>query len=255
MQEVVSKRFKMTIAYDGRFFSGWQVQPNKQTIQGTLEQAIVDVCSVPTLVRGSGRTDAGVHAEGQVAHFDAPEGSRMKSENWLAALNQKLPSSIRILKIIEVDGDFHARFSAVSKTYRYDLYLGSVLSPFKSNLVWHFKKELNVEKLKELSQLFVGEHNFKNFAALRGNETEETSYVRRIDSVSVEEEGALICLRFQGNGFLYKMVRLMVGGMVKEAAGQIPEGTVKEKLTLVDFEQSKLFCAPPDGLYLEEVVY
>jgi len=136
-------KLKLTIAYDGRAFSGWQSQPNSNTIQDILNAAISEVAKQPIQVQGSGRTDAGVHADGQVAHFESPTGVNMNPYNWVPALNTKLPPAIRVLDCIEMPDDFHARFSAKEKTYIYDLCLAPVLHPHRHGRAWHLPRQLD----------------------------------------------------------------------------------------------------------------
>jgi len=250
-------RLKLTIAYDGRPFGGWQVQPNAPTVQEHIERALAGIAKQPVRLHGSGRTDAGVHARGQCAHFDAPETLTMNPLNWLAALNTKLPATIRIMECDEARPDFHARFSAVSKTYHYELATTPVLPPFLAGLAWHLPRQLDPHTLADALALFRGEHDFEAFAAVRGNETDETSHLRTITTASVDPSDSGYRLTFTGNGFLYKMVRLLVGSAVTTAQGRFhldelgalldqPDGMPRGRAPL---------CAPPDGLYLQEVRY
>ena len=137
IQQELPVRLKLTIAYDGHRFGGWQLQPNTDTIQERLETALAEIAKEPLRLHGSGRTDSGVHAIGQVAHFDAPDQLTMNPVNWLAALNTRLPATIRVLECEEVANDFHARFSALSKTYHYELSNAPILPPFQAGRVWH----------------------------------------------------------------------------------------------------------------------
>lgn len=245
---------KLTIAYDGASFAGWQIQPNGDTIQERIETALAEVAKEPLRLHGSGRTDAGVHALGQVAHFDAPDHLTMNPFNWVPALNTKLPPEIRIMSCEEVPPDFHARFSAVAKTYTYRLCLAPILPPFLAGRAWHLPRQLNPVDLEDALTCFRGTHDFRAFAANRGNETEETDYTRTItrSDFSQIEDGYL--LTFTGNGFLYKMVRLLTGAAVQAAQGYMRQDDLAA-LVAEPGEQKSPLCAPADGLALQEVKY
>jgi tRNA pseudouridine38-40 synthase len=250
-------RLKLTIAYEGTGLAGWQSQNGGNTVQDLLEAAIAGTAKQPARIHGSGRTDAGVHALAQVAHFDAPEGLTMNPFNWVPALNTKLPGSIRVLACEEVVDDFHARYSATGKTYRYDLSTEPVLSPFRAGRAWHLPRQLDPFTLRETMALFEGRHDFEAFGARRGYETEETSFVRTVTRVELEEIGWGWRLRYRGEGFLYKMVRLMTGAAVQAAQGRL---RVDQVAALLDQPAGLPLgkcshCAPPDGLFLESVEY
>lgn len=245
---------KLTIAYDGAPFAGWQIQPNSDTIQARIELALAEVAKRPLRLHGSGRTDTGVHALGQVAHFDAPDHLTMNPFNWVPALNTKLPPEIRILSCEEAPEDFHARFSAVSKTYTYRLCLSPVLPPFLAHRAWHLPRQLNPVDLEEALEAYCGTHDFRSFAANRGNETEDTNYTRTISRSDFEqiEDGYL--LSFTGTGFLYKMVRLLTGAAVQTAQGYLQQADLRDLLKFPGEKKSPL-CAPADGLTLQSVCY
>ena len=250
-------RLKLTIAYDGRPFLGWQSQAGGNTVQDFLNQALEEIAKQSIKMHGSGRTDTGVHALGQVAHFDAPEDSTMNPYNWVPAINTKLPAAIRVMACEEVSADFHSRFSAIGKRYYYDVCTDPVLPPLKAGLAWHLPRLLDADVLEQALGLFEGKHDFHAFAAYRGNEDAETDYVRTIFSAKLKTlpDGYRLC--FHGDGFLYKMVRMLVGSAIKAAQGRLrlddlallldqPAGLPHGKAPL---------CAPADGLYLEEVIY
>lgn len=250
-------RLKLTIAYDGRPFLGWQSQTGGNTVQDILNEALEVVAKQPLRLQGSGRTDTGVHALGQVAHFDAPDGSNMNPYNWVPALNTKLPAAIRVMACEEVPPDFHARFSATGKTYRYDICTDPVLPPLKAGLAWHLPRLLDADVLAQALALFKGTHDFHAFAAYRGNEQEDTDYVRSIHAADLETLSDGYRITFSGNGFLYKMARMLTGSAIKAAQGRLrlddlallldqPPGLPHGKAPL---------CAPADGLYLESVRY
>jgi tRNA pseudouridine38-40 synthase len=250
-------RLKLAIAYDGRPFLGWQSQAGGNTVQDLLHEALEAVAKQPLRLHGSGRTDTGVHALGQTAHFDAPDGSNMNPYNWVPALNTKLPATIRVMECEEVAADFHARFSAAGKTYRYDVCTDPVLPPLKAGLAWHLPRLLDADVLSQALALFVGKHDFHAFAAYRGNEQEDTDYVRTILSADLITLPDGYRMAFSGDGFLYKMVRMLTGSAIKAAQGRLrlddlatyldqPDGLPHGKAPL---------CAPPDGLTLEKVSY
>lgn len=215
-----TRRFKLTIAYDGRPFEGWQSQPGGNTVQDHLLAAARTICGEISGIQGSGRTDAGVHALGQVAHFDAPAGNRMDGRAWRAALNTKLPRTIRVMECEEADLEFHAQFSAKQKTYRYRVFTGEILPPLEFGLAWQVRKALDPEKVIAAAKLFEGEHDFTAFSANRGDPKSEPDHkVRVVSKVSVSFRSDFIELTFTGNGFLYKMVRMLVGAIVKAGQG------------------------------------
>lgn len=250
-------RLKITIAYDGRRFSGWATQPKGHTVQDLIESAIEQVGKQKVRIQGSGRTDTGVHADGQVAHFDTPSGIDMNPYNWVPALNTKLPATIRVLDAEEVDAGFHARFSAKSKTYTYLLCMAPIQHPMLSGRAWHLPRQLDKATLEKAISHYVGEHDFRAFAALRGNENEETCYKRAITEASVEETEDGFLLTYTGSGFLYKMARLLTGAAVHAAQGRL---RLDDHLALLD-QPADLpngrspYCAPSDGLTLKHVEY
>jgi len=245
---------KLTIAYDGAPFAGWQIQPNGMTVQELIEKALAEVAKEPIRLHGSGRTDAGVHALGQVAHFDPPGHLTMNPFNWVPALNTKLPPAIRILECEEVPDDFHARFSAKTKTYTYHLCLQPILPPFLAKRAWHLPRQLNPEDLAEALSTYLGAHDFRAFAANRGNETADTDYTRSITRSDFTEINGDYLLTFTGNGFLYKMVRLLTGAAVQAAQGYLRQDDLCELVNLPG-EKKSPHCAPADGLTLLKVEY
>lgn len=247
-------RLKLTIAYDGALFAGWQIQADADTIQQRIETALATVAKEKIRLHASGRTDAGVHALGQVAHFDSPEHLTLNPYNWVPALNRHLPAAIRIMACEEVAPDFHARFHACEKTYRYELSTAPILPPFLAGRVWHLPRQLDPTLLDEALALFQGRHNFQAFAAFRGNETADTDYHRTITRAHAEPSAEGFRLFFTGDGFLYKMVRLLTGAALKTAQGQFRLDDLKNLLDHPGLEKSPL-CAPADGLSLDHVSY
>ncbi len=250
-------RLKLTIAYDGRPFNGWQSQACGNTVQDHITRALAEVAKRPLRLDGSGRTDTGVHALAQIAHFDAPPEISMNPFNWVPALNSKLPATIRIMACEEVAGDFHSRFSAIGKIYHFDLCTDPVLPPLKAGLAWHLPRQLDVDVLAQALSLFIGRHDFHAFAAYRGNETPDIDWHRCIHSADLSTLADGYRITYTGDGFLYKMVRLLTGGAVHAAQGRI---RLDDFAALLDqplglpHGKSPL-CAPADGLFLQKVLY
>lgn len=250
-------RLKLTIAYDGRPYNGWQSQAGGNTVQDIVCEALEKVAKREVKLHGAGRTDAGVHALAQTAHFDPPAEISMNPFNWVPALNCHLPATIRIMACEEMQAEFHSRFSAIGKIYHYDLCAEPVLPPLKAGLAWHLPRQLDADVLREALGLFVGRHDFHGFAAYRGNELPDMDWrrtVRRADLTTLEDGWRIT---FEGDGFLYKMVRMLTGGAVHAAQGRI---RLDDFAALLDqpaglpWGKSPL-CAPADGLFLEEVLY
>jgi tRNA pseudouridine38-40 synthase len=246
-----SRRLKLVISYDGRDFAGWQSQRHGNTIQNYLEAAFERVCGTRLAVTGSGRTDSGVHALGQCAHVDAPAG-QFPAERWLKALNGVLPPAIRILRAKFVGKSFHARFSAKGKVYRYRIINGAVRPPLEIGRAWHVPSPLDRELLAQAAKLFTGQHDFASFTANRGKE--ERSTMRTIEYARATNRGHLIEIEFSADGFLYKMVRLIVGEMVRCALGKESLQSIELRLERSS-RASARFVAPAAGLYLVRVRY
>ena len=245
------RRLKMIIAYDGRGFAGWQSQSHRNTIQDHLERALERISGEAVRVHGAGRTDAGVHALAQCAHIDLAD-SRLSAARWTGALNARLPPTIRVLRCRYVSKDFHARLSAKGKIYRYRIWSAPVLPPFEHASAWHIARPLNLEVLRTAAKSFVGTHDFASFAANRGKR--ETSTIRTIYSVHVRQSGSCLTIEFDGDGFLYKMVRLIVGSLVKCALGKLPTQDLTDRLASAHVGSAR-FAAPPEGLFLVRVRY
>jgi tRNA pseudouridine38-40 synthase len=246
----MSRRLKLIIAYDGAPFAGWQSQPHRNTVQDHLEAAFGSVAGVPMRIHAAGRTDAGVHALAQCAHVDVVK--LLASARWVDALNALLPPAIRVLRCRYVSNDFHARLSAKGKVYRYRIWTGSVLPPFEYRRAWHVRHPLDLKVLKSTAKHFVGTHDFAGFAANRGKP--EKSTIRMINSVRVQQNGPCVTIDFDGDGFLYKMVRLMVGALVNCALGKMRIEDITARLHSGKVGSAR-FATPAEGLYLVRVRY
>jgi len=245
------RRLKITVAYDGTGFAGWQSQSHRNTIQDHLERAFERISGKPARVHGAGRTDAGVHALAQCAHVDLPD-DRLSSARWTEALNALLPPSIRVLRCRYVSNDFHARLSAKGKLYRYRIWSAPVLPPFEYRRAWHVTRPLDLDVLRRAAKCFVGTHDFAGFAANRGRQEKTT--IRTIYSVRVRQRGCCVTVDFDGDGFLYKMVRLIVGSLVQCALGKTRIEDLTGRLDS-GARTSARFAAPAEGLFLIRVRY
>ena len=244
-------RFCLTIAYDGTNYAGWQVQPGHATVQAAIEAAIEATAGTKVKLHGSGRTDRGVHARGQVAHFDLD--TRMTPRAMLFALNARLPADIRVLSAKRVPDDFHARRSARAKEYRYVIFNGPVLMPCDRLYAVQVHRPLDLAAMREGAARFVGEHDFRAFMA-NPQRTVETT-VRTITDFAVARRGGTITLRVRGNGFLYKQVRSMAGLLIRIGHGQESPDRVTELLDACAPRTAHVPSAPPQGLTLWKVWY
>lgn len=247
----IMKRIQCILSYDGSNFSGYQVQPNKRTIQGELEEALRKIHKgTPIRVTASGRTDAGVHARGQVIHFDT-ELTTIPEEKWPIVLNTVLPSDIVILKAKEVSPTFHARFDAVKKEYRYFIYNDTFPDVFRRHYAYHFRYPLCVSKINEACQYLIGTHDFTSFCAAN---TDVEDKVRTIYEMECMESDNMFIFRFVGNGFLYNMVRILVGTLL-----QVGQEVIRpEEVAQILEKRNRSYAgktAPAHGLYLWRVSY
>ena len=246
------RRIRATLSYDGTDFHGWQVQPGLATIQGTLEKTLAEIEGAPVQVAGSGRTDAGVHALGQVAAFSL--ANPIPLPNLRMAMNRLLPRDIRVLDLAEVAIDFHPRYQAVAKTYEYRILRAAICPPFERRYVHHHAYPLEEDRMIEFAPLLEGEHDFSAFAASDDRDELGRSNVRRIWSSRCERAGDRLIYRVRGSGFLKHMVRNIVGVLLEVGKGN---------LTLADIEvRLKPGCtipagpsAPARGLFLVGVEY
>jgi tRNA pseudouridine38-40 synthase len=260
------RRLKLIIAYDGASFAGWQSQSHGNTIQDHLERAFARIAGKPVRVHGAGRTDAGVHALAQCAHVDVPKA--LQPVQWIEALNALLPQAIRVLRCCYVSNAFHSRLSAKAKVYRYRIWCAPVLSPFEQRRAWHIRHPIDLKTLQKVAKGFVGTHDFAAFAANRGKSgrrgdtdssrrtagEQEKSTIRTIYSVRVRKTGPCVTIEFDGDGFLYKMVRLIVGALVRSAFGKLSIENVAARLNSGQASTPR-FVAPAEGLSLVRVRY
>lgn len=244
------RNIKLTIEYDGKDFNGWQKQPSKLNIQGTIEQAIKTITGEEVDLQASGRTDAGVHALGQVANFKT--NSNIPIEKMSIAINCNLKKSIRIVKAEEVEERFHSRLSCKRKTYRYIINNSEIPSAIYRNLETHIPYKLDIEKMKQAVKQFEGEHDFKAFKA---SGTSSKSSVRTIYKAEViEMPNNRIYIELTGNGFLYNMVRIIAGTLVDVGTGKIKPEDIEKIIDSKDRTNAGK-TLPPQGLYLVCVNY
>ena len=249
------------MAYDGAPFAGWQSQSHRNTVQDHLERAFERVTSEVMRVHGAGRTDAGVHALAQCAHVDVLKF--LPADRWIKALNALLPPAIRVLRCRYVLQEFHARLSAKGKIYRYRIWNAPILPPFEYRRAWHTGQPLDLNILKSAARHFVGTHDFAAFAANRGKSASRTdssrgepepSTIRTINNVRVQKKGPCVTIDFDGDGFLYKMVRLIVGALVRCALAEMRIEEITSRLYSGKIGSAR-FAAPAEGLYLVRVRY
>ena len=243
------RNIKLTIEYDGKDFNGWQKQPNKLNIQGTIEQAIKCVTGEDVELNASGRTDAGVHALGQVANFKT--NSKIPIEKFAIAINSRLKKSIVIKKAEEVDERFHSRLNCKKKTYRYIINNSEEGSAIYRNLETHIPQKLDVSKMEQAIKYFEGEHDFRAFKA---SGTSSKSSVRTIYEAKLYKIDEKIFIELTGNGFLYNMVRIIVGTLVDVGTGKIKPEDIPQIINEGKRENAGK-TLPPNGLYLLNVMY
>jgi len=242
-----TRHFKLTIAYDGTAYGGWQFQPNAVTVQEVIETALTKIVGHPVRIHGAGRTDAGVHARGQVASVALT--TSLKPSVLRRALNANLPEEVRILSVQEVNAEFHARFSARRKEYRYQIDCGAVADPFLRRYAWHHPRKLDVTAMRRAARLLRGRHDFTAFSA----KTERTP-IRTISKLTMTRRGSLLTITVVADGFLYKMARSIVGALVKVGEGRLTPSQVgellrqKKRVALIE-------TAPAKGLFLWRVGY
>jgi len=252
----VLRNFKLVVAYDGADFHGWQVQPGLRTVQGLLSDAIARVTGDRVLPQGSGRTDAGVHALGQVVSVAI--SSPIPARGFLIALNDHLPNSIRVMKATEVSPDFHARKSASAKTYRYRIFRGDICPPFTARYVYHHPYPLDEEAMAIAAAKVIGEHDFTSFAAVdpeRGREDVEVSNVRTLFCSNWQRHDSELIYTVRGSGFLQHMVRNLVGTFLLVGKGTIKPSQISDILAAEERSANPGATAPASGLCLVSVEY
>ena len=243
------RNIKLVIEYDGKDFNGWQKQPNKLNIQGEIENVIANITKEEVELTASGRTDAGVHALGQVANFKT--NSQIPIEKFPIAINSQIKNSIRIKSAEEVDERFHSRFNCKRKTYRYVIDNSKYGSAIYRNLSYHVSTKLNVDEMKKAIKYFEGEHDFKAF---KSSGTSSKSSIRTIYKAIIKEKDENIIIELTGNGFLYNMVRIIVGTLVEVGLGKIDSKEIPDIIESKDRQRSGK-TLPPQGLFLLEVEY
>jgi tRNA pseudouridine38-40 synthase len=249
------RNLKLTLAYDGHDFAGWQVQPDRPTIQGTLVSVFEQLTGEKTLPQGSGRTDAGVHALAQTASVTIQ--SPIPVGNLVRALNDILPESIRVLSVEEMPPEFHARKSAVAKTYQYRIFRSEICPPFLARYVYHHPYPLDEARMIEAARVVEGEHDFTSFAAVdpeRHRDNEEPNNVRTIFRSEWQRAGDELQYTVRGNGFLHHMVRNLVGTFLMVGKGSLRVEDVRRILELRD-RSAAAATAPASGLALVNVEY
>lgn len=239
----------MTVSYDGSKYHGYQKQPDMNSVQETLENILTSINSNNFVsISASGRTDSGVHALNQKIHFDLDK--ELNVEKLKHSINRMLPPSIYVKDIIIVSDTFHARFDVKRKEYTYKINLGEY-NPIECDYVYQYSSTLDIDKMKEASKYFMGEHNFKSYT--KGCEDKE-SYIRTIYDIKISLEGNILSIVFSGSGFLRYMVRNMVGSLIEVGANKIEPKIIKEIIEAEDRKESGI-CAPASGLYLSNVIY
>ena len=246
-----TQRLKLLIAYDGAPFRGWQSQATGDAVQDHIETAFRKILGHPIRIHGAGRTDAGVHALGQVAHAEVPRDA-LSIFRWPLALNANLPDAVRVLRVSNAPARFHAQWNAKGKIYTYRIWNGHSLHPLEIGRAWHVPGEIDLPTLKRGAALLEGSHDFANFAANRRQGEEDTR--RTLHRITLVRRGPLLTLRFSGNGFLYHMVRLLTGSLIRCAQGRAPTQWLADLVHRKTSEKTR-YLAPAHGLYLTRVLY
>lgn len=244
------KNYRITVAYDGSRYKGWQIQKSTDaTIQGKLSMVLMNLAGHNVEVIGSGRTDAGVHALGQVANFHLDE--HFSEKEIFNYLNRYLPEDIAVLDIMEVDERFHSRYQATGKTYSYRIRTNPVPDVFERRFLYHYGQPLDLERMRKAAVQFLGTHDFASFC---GNKHMKKSTRRTIFDICFMESPDEIVIRYTGNGFLQNMVRILTGTLIEVGRGEREPENMKEILEAKNREMAG-YTAPPQGLRLEKVMY
>jgi len=242
-------RYKLTIEYDGAPFCGWQLQDNGPSVQGALETAVKAICGEAVRVNGAGRTDAGVHADGQVATFDLQVN--IPPHGLLRGLNSALPPDVALVDVAEAPSDFDARFSARGKVYRYTVWSHFVRSPLRARRAWHVREPLDVEAIRAAAAALVGDHDFRAF---RASDCDRRTTRRVVRGIDVDRQGAVLTIDVEATAFLKNMVRILVGTLIDVGRGRLPPDAVGRMLATGDRTIGGM-TAPPQGLTLLRVIY
>lgn len=246
---MITLRCKAVLSYDGSNFSGYQVQPGKRTIQLEIEKALYTICKKDIKVVASGRTDAGVHAMGQIIHFDTE--IQMENWQWKKAMNALLPNDIQVKEVSEVNDHFHARYDVIGKEYRYFVNNSEDIDIFRRDYEAHFKEEINMGAMRQAADYVSGTQDFSSFCA---SNTSVVDKVRTIERIDILKQDDRIEFRFVGNGFLYNMVRILVGTLLEIGSGK--RNPVEMKTILKACDRTKAGkTAPAQGLFLWNVWY
>ncbi|GAA0078256.1 tRNA pseudouridine(38-40) synthase TruA [Clostridium sp. CTA-5] len=243
------RNIKLVIEFDGTNFCGWQRQKKDRTVQGCIENAILKITGEKSLTNGSSRTDAGVHAKAMVANFFT--NSKIPGEKFREALNTKLPDDVAIIKSEEVDSDFHARYSSKGKMYSYTIVNRYEKLSFGKQYLHHVREELNVNNMIKACEYFLGKHDFSAFMS-PGSSAKTT--VRTITDIHIEQNENIIKIFVSADGFLYNMVRIIVGTLIKVGNGRINIEDIEDIIKEGNRKRSGM-CVPPNGLVLEKVFY
>jgi tRNA pseudouridine38-40 synthase len=245
----VARRYKVVVEYDGTDFSGWQRQPGRRTVQGVLEDAIREMTGESVFVRGAGRTDAGIHADGKVATFDLEVN--IPPHGFLRGLNAALPADVALVDVALAGPDFDARFSARGKVYRYTAWAHFVRSPLRARRAWHVREPLDTEAIRAAAAALVGDHDFRAFRASDCERRTTRRIVRRID---VDRQGAVLTIDVEATAFLKNMVRILVGTLIDIGRGRLETTAVARMLETGDRAAGGM-TAPAQGLTLLRVIY
>jgi tRNA pseudouridine38-40 synthase len=248
----LSRKVRIVVEYDGTDFAGWQQQRGQRTVQATLEDAIHEMTGERVFVRGAGRTDAGVHADGQVASltFEA-NGVGIPTLGLLRGLNTVLPPDVAIVDVADVAPEFDARFSAHGKIYRYTVFAHPVRSPRRLRRAWHVREPVNLDPVRRAAELLVGEHDF---AAFRASDCDRRTTKRLVRRLDITADGPEVSFEIEATAFLKNMVRIIVGTLVDIGRGRLPEDTIARMFASSDRTIGGM-TAPPQGLTLVRVIY
>ena len=246
-------KFKLTIAYDGTNYAGWQMQDSGIGVQQRVEEALAKLFPSVKRVHSSSRTDTGVHALGMVAHVEIPRAEfKMEPRRFILAVNAHLPEDIRVMSVVRCPVEFHARFHASGKQYRYLVWNHTVMNPLLRTQAWHVPRKLDLAAMRTAAKLFLGKHDFRSFAAKHNYEIKNT--VRTVSRCDVQKRGHLLTVVIEGDGFLYKMCRGIAGTLVQVGQGKIGADDIRHILAHCDRRVAGM-TAPACGLVLWKVFY